>query len=78
MCPGDDARGSYESRGVMRRRFWLHLSGFVSVVCLLLVSACSFAESEKSQLDVYFVRHAETVANVTANYSEKNQRTFWK
>ena len=60
----------------MRRMFWLHLSGFVFVFCSLLVSACSFAESEKSQLDVYFVRHAETVANVTADYSEKNQRTF--
>lgn len=62
--------------GVMKGKGWLYLSSFCFLLFSLFVSSCGFAESKKSQLDVYFVRHAEIVANVTANYSEKNRRSF--
>ena len=31
---------------------------------------------ETSGLDVYLIRHAETIGNVTGDYSEENQRLF--
>ena len=40
----------------------------------LCVAIWSIASAEA--LDVYFLRHAQTMANVTREYTEENQRTF--
>lgn len=46
-------------------------------ICLLLVPLSGFAAEDTGQgLDVYILRHAETVGNVTGDYSDKNQKTF--
>ena len=38
--------------------------------------ASLFAEEDNAGLNLYFVRHAETLANFTGDYSEHNQRTI--
>ncbi|MBN2190795.1 MAG: histidine phosphatase family protein [Candidatus Aureabacteria bacterium] len=52
---------------------------FLARLFLLIVFICSFvpawAGGDKG-LKVYITRHAETMGNVTGNYSEENQRRF--
>ncbi len=50
---------------------WLKMR--VTAICLC-VAIWSVASAEV--LDVYFLRHAQTMANVTREYTEENQRTF--
>lgn len=37
---------------------------------------CAIADEPGAGLDIYLVRHAETMGNVTGDYTEENQRTF--
>lgn len=53
--------------------FCLILAVIWSFYCPAVSDICA---EEYKGLDLYFVRHAETIANVTGDYSEKNQKTF--
>lgn len=44
----------------------------LSLVCVFLLFGALFSRG----LDIYLVRHAETLGNVTGDYSEENQRIF--
>ncbi len=46
------------------------------MVILILLGSFGSAWGEDSGLDIYFVRHAQTVANVTGDHSKENSRTF--
>jgi len=47
-----------------------------SMKFLVLLCAAAFLSSTALGLDIYILRHAETMGNVTGDYSETNQRTF--
>jgi broad specificity phosphatase PhoE len=47
-----------------------------TAVYLLLALAATSAAAQSLGLDVYLTRHAETMGNVTGDYSETNQCTF--
>lgn len=42
----------------------------------IVVAVCFFFSTQTWALDIYFVRHAETVANATGNYTDENQKEF--
>lgn len=46
------------------------------LLVLLFIPSPAVAEEPPRGLDVYLVRHAESMGNVTGDYSEENQRTF--
>ena len=48
----------------------------VGITLALPMGAFSVADNTPPGLDVYILRHAETMGNVTGNYSEENQKTF--
>jgi len=50
---------------------WLKMS--VAAICLCVVI---WSGAQAETLDLYYVRHAQTMANVTREYTEENQRTF--
>lgn len=49
---------------------------FIFLPFLFIFSGCAEDGFTASGLNLYYVRHAETEANRTHNYSSKNQRTF--
>lgn len=55
--------------------------GLAALAGIGLLAACASnppAADDRAGLDLYIVRHAQTMANVTKVYSPKNQRTFSK
>ena len=49
---------------------------FGAAVLYFTVGYCSSPVQKKQGLKIYITRHAETMGNVSGNYSKKNQRTF--
>ena len=74
----------YPADFIRRRRFAREVSMNMkyllrkTILGFLVVFSLLFFSLSAEALDVYFVRHAETVANVTHNYTEENQRVFSK
>ncbi|MDP8266586.1 MAG: histidine phosphatase family protein [Candidatus Aceula meridiana] len=58
----------------MRRKFLYALILFFLAVFLFY----SWMDDHSRGLDIYFVRHAETVANATGDYNAENQKEFTK
>lgn len=61
----------------LKKAFLLILAISAGVSCLA-ISGCSRAEDAEGAglLDIYYVRHAETVANATGSYTKENERKF--
>ncbi|OQA24237.1 MAG: Histidine phosphatase superfamily (branch 1) [Verrucomicrobia bacterium ADurb.Bin345] len=58
-------------------RFRIMASVFVAASGILLAAGVGRAADDAPRgLDVYLLRHAESMGNVTGDYSEENQRTF--
>ncbi|MBI9071342.1 MAG: histidine phosphatase family protein [Melioribacteraceae bacterium] len=49
---------------------------FVLLAIILVFAGCKKVEEPKGGLEVFFIRHAETIANLTGEHNEKNLKLF--